>query len=382
MKRLAVLGSTGSIGRAVLQVAEHLGDIEVAGLAARSDYLVLAEQTQRWKPRAVAVAEEEAAQRLRPLLPAGVALLAGPDAISEMATMPAIDLVLVAVVGSAGLRPTLAALEAGRDVALSNKEALVAAGHLVIAARERSGASLLPVDSEHSAIAQCLLGEDRGAVRRLILTASGGPFLDRAIADLDFVTVEEALAHPTWNMGRKITVDSATLMNKGLEVVEAHWLFGVPQERIEVVIHPQSLVHSMVEFEDGSTIAQIGRPDMRGPIQYALTGMVRRASLVPPVEWGGLQMSFRLPEPERFPALGLARTALERGGTAPAVMNAANEVAVGRFLEGRLRFPAITEVVAAVLDCHRSVHLPSLREVLEADAWARDRAEEIAGGMG
>ncbi len=381
MKRLAILGSTGSIGRAALEVAEHLGDVEVIGICANSDYRVLSEQARRWRPRVVAVAHEPAARELRPLLPDGVALLAGPDAASELAAMPGIDLVLVAVVGSAGLRPTLAALEAGRDVALSNKEALVAGGHLVAAARERGRARLLPVDSEHSAIAQCLLGEDPGSVRRLILTASGGPFLDRPVADLRAVTVLEALAHPTWNMGRKITIDSATLMNKGLEVIEAHWLFGTPAERIDVVIHPQSLVHSMVEFQDGSTIAQLGRPDMRGPIQHALTGMIRRGSLVAPMEWGGVEMSFRVPERERFPALWLARAALEQGGTAPAALNAANEVAVSRFLDGRLAFPAIAEVVEAVLDRHRPVPLPSLEEVLGADAWARSRAEEIVGGM-
>ncbi len=372
--RLVVLGSTGSIGRAALEVASSLGDVEIIGLAARRGGAELAAQAHRWRPRAVAVEDASAAQRLRADLPGEVALLIGPDAATELAAFPGADMVLVAVVGVAGLRPTLAALDAGADVALANKEALVAGGGLVTSACERSGARLFPVDSEHSAVFQCLVGEDRAAVRRLILTASGGPFLRRPLTSLASVTVEEALAHPTWSMGRKVTVDSATLMNKGLEIVEAHWLFGVPEGQIEVVIHPQSLVHSMVEFVDGSTIAQVARPDMRGPIQHALSRGRRAPGLVAPMEWDRLSMSFERPEPERFPALALARQALRMGGMAPAVLNAANEVAVERFLAGAVPFTGIAATVERVLTRCEPRPAGTLGAVLEADAWARAEA--------
>lgn len=374
--RLVILGSTGSIGRAALEVASALGDVEVIGLAARRGGEELAVQAQRWRPRAVAIEDTAAAERLRGILPPGVRLLIGPDAATELAALPEADMVLVAVVGVAGLRPTLAALDAGHDVALANKEALVAGGHLVKAARERTGARLLPVDSEHSAVFQCLAGEDPAAVRRLILTASGGPFLRRPVAELGTVTVEETLAHPTWTMGRKVTVDSATLMNKGLEIIEAYWLFEVPQNHIEVVIHPQSLVHSMVEFVDGSTIAQVARPDMRGPIQHALSRGRRRPGLVAPMEWDHLALTFERPEPERFPALALAREALRLGGTAPVVLNAANEVAVERFLSGAICFTGIAATVAEVLARHEPRPALTIEAVLETDAWARARASE------
>lgn len=377
LTRLVILGSTGSIGRAALEVASALGDIEVVGLAARRGGEALAAQAQRWHPRVVAIEDAEAAGCLQGDLPPGTRLLVGPDAATELAALPQADMVLVAVVGVAGLRPTLAALNAGIDVALANKETLVAGGHLVKSARERTGARLLPVDSEHSAVFQCLAGEDPTAVRRLILTASGGPFLRRPVAELGTVTVEETLAHPTWNMGRKVTVDSATLMNKGLEIMEAHWLFGVSQDQIEVVIHPQSLVHSMVEFTDGSTIAQIARPDMRGPIQHALSRGRRRPGLVAPMEWDRLSLSFEYPEPERFPAFPLARKALRLGGTAPVVLNAANEVAVERFLAGAIRFTGIAATVAEVLARHEPRPAPTLDAVLEADAWARVQASEM-----
>ncbi|MBI3997730.1 MAG: 1-deoxy-D-xylulose-5-phosphate reductoisomerase [Armatimonadetes bacterium] len=378
LRRLVVLGSTGSIGRATLEVAEALGDVAIVGLAARARHHLLLEQVRRWRPQAVAVEDPLAASRLQADLPEGVSLRVGPEASTELAAMPDADLVLVAIVGAAGLRPTLAALEAGRDVALANKETLVAGGPLVRTVCERSGARLIPVDSEHSAIYQCLLGQDRTAIRRLILTASGGPFLRRPLTQLADVTVQEALAHPVWNMGPKVTIDSATLMNKGLEVIEAHWLFGVAPEQIEVVIHPQSVIHSMVEFVDGSVIAQAARPDMRGPIQFALTGPHRRPGLVQPVEWGRLTLTFEQPEPERFPALGLARDALRRGGTAPAVLNAANEVAVGRFLEGAIRFPEIAEVVRVVLGRHQTQPAATLEAVRAADAWARAEAALVS----
>ena len=379
--RLIVLGSTGSIGRAALEVAAGLGDVEIAGLAARENVELLAEQAQRWRPHAVGVEDESSGDRLRPRLPAGTRLLVGPDAATTVASMPDVHMVLVAIVGVAGLRPTLAALEAGHDVALANKETLVAGGDLVTTALERSGARLLPVDSEHSAIYQCLAGEDRRAVRRLILTASGGPFLRRPVGELRDVTVEEALAHPTWTMGRKTTIDSSTLMNKGLEIIEARWLFGVAPERIDVVIHPQSIVHSMVEFSDGSVIAQAAVPDMRGPIQYALTAPARRPGLMRPVEWRRLTLTFEDPEAERFPSLAIAREAMRRGGTTPAVLNAANEVAVGRFLDRRIGFPEIVETVRAVLARHETRPAASLEAVLAADGWARREADVMLGAV-
>jgi 1-deoxy-D-xylulose-5-phosphate reductoisomerase len=308
-------------------------------------------------------------------------VLSGAGSLEAVAAMPDVDMVLVAVVGAAGLRPTLAALEAGHDVALANKEALVAGGALVTAARDRRGVRLVPVDSEHSAIYQCLAGARDADVRRLILTASGGPFLRRPMAALRHVTVEEALAHPTWNMGRKVTIDSATLMNKGLEIIEAHWLFGVAPDRIDVVIHPQSLIHSMVEFVDGSVLAQAAAPDMRGPIQHALTAPHRRPGLVPPLEWAGLTMTFEGPEEARFPSLGLARAALRLGGTAPAVLNAANEVAVQRFLDGVIAFTEIVEAAGAVLDRHTARPAASLEDVLAADAWARREADRTLGAV-
>jgi 1-deoxy-D-xylulose-5-phosphate reductoisomerase len=379
--RLVVLGSTGSVGRATLEVAAALGDVTVVGLAARENAAALAAQAARWRPAAVALDDPAAARAAAPALPEGTALFAGPDAAARLVREVAADMVMVALVGASGLRPTLAALEAGRDVALANKEALVAGGGLLTAARDRAGARLVPVDSEHSALAQCLAGADRAAVRRLILTASGGPFLRRPEAELRDVTVREALAHPTWNMGRKVTIDSATLMNKGLEIIEAHWLFGVPPEAIEVVIHPQSVVHSMVEFVDGSVLAQAAAPDMRGPIQYALTAPGRRPGLVRPVEWHGQMLTFERPDPQRFPALDLARDALRRGGTAPAVLNAANEVAVERFLLGALRFTDIAATARAVLDGHDPRPADSLEAVLEADGWARREARAILEGV-
>jgi 1-deoxy-D-xylulose-5-phosphate reductoisomerase len=378
VKRLVVLGSTGSVGRAALDVVAALGDVEVVGLGAQRHHALLAEQARRFRVRAVAVEDPLAGAALRDAVPAGTRVLCGPDAATALALLEGVDLVLVAVVGVAGLAPTLAALAAGRDVALATKEALVAGGHLVAAAAARSGARLLPLDSEHAAIAQCLLGQDRGGVRRVILTASGGPFLRRPAHDLWNVTVEEALAHPTWKMGRKVTIDSATLMNKGLEIIEARWLFDVAPEQIDVLIHPQSIVHALVEFADGMVLAHASRPDMRGPIQFALTGPRRRPGLVAPLDWHRLALTFEAPDRARFPALELAREALRAGGTAPAVLNAANEVAVAQFLAGAIRFPEIVETVRAVLARHTPLPAPTLEAVLAADAWAREEAARTA----
>lgn len=376
-RRLVLLGSTGSIGRSTLEVVDHLGDVQVVGLAARQDADGLAVQAARYRPRAVAIEDREAVGRLRGMVPPGTAVLGGPEGIAELAGHPESDLVLVAVVGIAGLLPTLAALRAGKDVALANKETLVAGGGLVMAEVRRSGRTLLPVDGEHSAIFQCLQGAP-AALRRVVLTASGGPFLRRPLGTLAAATPEEALSHPTWHMGKKITVDSATLMNKGFEVIEAHWLFGVTADQVQVVIHPQSLVHSLVEFVDGSLLAQVAPPDMRLFIQFALTYPDRRPSLLRPISWEDLTMTFELPEPDRYPCLGLAYQALRAGGTAPAVLNAADEVAVGMFLERRIAFGEIPLILRRTMEAHRPVANPTLEDVLAADAWARETASRHA----
>ncbi len=376
MKRLVLLGSTGSVGRQTLEVAAHLGEVEVVALSTRRNIDLLAAQAARWRPEAVVVEDRDAAARLRAEIGAGLRVLEGAGGLAEVAALPHADLVLVAVVGVAGLAPTLAALGAGTDVALATKEALVAGGALVTAAAARAGAAILPVDSEHSAIFQCLAGIAREVVRRIILTASGGPFRDRTPVSVYGATPEEALSHPTWKMGKKISVDSATLMNKGFEVIEARWLFDLPPERIDVVIHPQSLVHGMVELTDGSLLAQVAPPDMRLPIQYALTHPRRRESLMSPLRWdggeGGVTMTFARPDPGRFPALGLAYGALAAGGTMPAVLNGANEAAVQLFLERRIPFGEIAALVRRTMDAHRPVPSPDLDEILVADAWARE----------
>ena len=375
-RRLVLLGSTGSIGRSTLEVVEHLEDVQVVGLSARRNVDVLAAQAARFHPQAVAVEDPGQARRLQGLLPAGIEVLAGRDGVAALAAHPGADLVLVAVVGIAGLLPTLAALRAGKDVALATKEALVAGGSLVTAQARASGKMLLPVDSEHSAIFQCLQDTPRPAVRRIVLTASGGPFLHRPLETLSRATPEEALSHPTWKMGQKITVDSATLMNKGFEVLEARWLFDLAPEQIDVVIHPQSLVHGLVELVDGSVLAQIAPPDMRLAIQFALTYPERRVSLLRPLSWEGsgegITMTFAPPEPERYPCLVLAREALRAGGTVPAVLNAANEVAVALFLERRIPFGEIPVLLRRTLDAHRPVVTPTLEDVQVADAWARE----------
>lgn len=375
MKRLVILGSTGSIGRQALDVVGALPDeIEVVGLGARRDAGALLRQTARYHPRAVAVADEQAGAEVRAGAPPGVKVFVGSDALARLASDIEADIVLVAVVGIAGLLPTLQALRAGRDVALANKETLVAGGALVTREAARRQKLLLPVDSEHAAIAQCLRGESIESVRRVLLTGSGGPFLRRPIATLDQVDRGEALAHPTWKMGEKITVDSATLMNKGFEVIEAHWLFGLAGSQIDVVIHPQSIVHSLVEFVDGSVKAQLAPPDMRMVIAYALTAPRRLPAAAPVVEWDRLQLTFERPEPARYPCLRLAYDALRAGGTMPAVLNASNEVGVERFLAGGIRFTEIARAVEATMDAHRSVSEPSLEEVFAADAWAREQA--------
>ena len=375
MKRVVILGSTGSIGENALRVVDALPErLRVTGLAVQSDYRRMLEQAQAVGVEHVAVADEAAAERCRAEAPAGIMVHGGAGGVAELAALPDADVVLCAVVGMAGLLPVLAALGEGHDVALATKEVLVSAGGLVTQAAQRSGARLLPVDSEHSAIFQCLQGSAEGHsdVRRIVLTASGGPFASRPAADFERVTIAEALDHPRWQMGRKVTIDSATLMNKGLEIMEAHWLFGVPLSQVDVVIHRESIVHSLVEFVDGSLLAQMGPPDMRFAIQYALTFPERLDGGLPRLdlaEAGALH--FEAPDAARFPCLGLAREAGQRGGTFPAVMNAANEVAVERFLAGKIPFPGIWNTVQRVLAEHDGTDNPDLQAVVEADAWAR-----------
>ncbi len=375
MKRIIILGSTGSIGRQALEIVERTGEFQVVGLGARRDVAALSEQVRRFRPQAVALMDRNATAALKTSVPATVTVLSGPDAMQELAGWGEADVVVVAVVGVAGLLPVLAALRARRDVALANKEALVAGGALVMDEVRRAGRRLLPIDSEHTAILQCLRGEVPATVKRILLTGSGGPFLRRPLDALARVRPEDALAHPTWKMGKKITVDSATLMNKGLEVIEAHWLFGLPAERIETVIHPQSIVHSMVEFVDGSVKAQLAPPDMRLVIAYALRGEARLPLDVPGLAWEALTLTFERPDPARYPCLGYAYDALAAGGTMSAVLNAANEVAVEQFLAGRIGFLDIAATVRRTMDAHRSVSVPTVDEILAADAWARTQAQ-------
>lgn len=376
MKSIVVLGSTGSIGVSTLDVvAAHPDRFRVEALVAARSVDRLVEQARRFRPEVVVVADASAAAEAERRLSGVCRVEAGRDAVLAVCRSASAGLVVNGLVGAAGLEPTFAAVDAGVDVALANKEALVAGGAFVTARAAQTGALLLPVDSEHNALHQCLKGESPAEVRRLWLTASGGPFRDHPAAALESITPEQALRHPTWVMGPKITIDSATLMNKGLEIIEARWLFGVPSERIGVVIHPRSVVHSMVEFVDGSFKAQLGVTDMRHPIQYALSWPERWPSPLPafdPVAAGPLE--FGVPDTTRFPCLALAREALERGGAAPAVLNAANEVAVEAFLARRAGFTDIPRVVRAALERHADDAAATLQDVLEADRRARATA--------
>jgi 1-deoxy-D-xylulose-5-phosphate reductoisomerase len=376
IKRLAILGCTGSIGQQTLQVIRTFPErFEVVGLAAGSNRALLERQAAEFKPRAVHFAEGDdrrAGSGRSSALPKKLSL-------EEMASLDEVDLVVIATSGKAGLSPLLSALRAGKQVALANKEALVMAGEIVTREAHRHRARLLPVDSEHSAIWQCLRGEKEKPYR-ILLTASGGPFARYTKTHLSRVTPEEALRHPTWSMGKKVTIDSATLMNKGMEVIEARWLFNVPLDRIQVLVHPQSIVHSMVEFGDGSVKAQLSQPDMRLPIQYALTYPERRANdELPRLDWSKTgTLNFELPDVERFPCLKLAIEAAAVGGTAPAVLCAADEVAVDLFLSGHLAFLDIPRLVGRTLDRHKHVTHPSLEEIMQADGWARETAAILA----
>jgi len=397
-KRVVLLGATGSIGDSALKVAHDIPDrMEIVGVAANSNAEKLAAAANRVRAKAVCLVDESKIDILRGALEYQPEIFAGETGLCEIAAMADADMVLIAIVGTGGLRPALAGIEAGKDLAVASKEILVMAGEAVTEAAQRRGVKILPVDSEHNAIFQCLQSgrglsapNSRGAeaaptfqssdVRRIILTASGGPFRELPAKDFESITVEQALKHPTWNMGPKITIDSATLFNKGLEMIEAHWLFGVEMNRVEVVIHPQSIVHSMVEFADGSTLAQLSYSDMCFPIQYAVTWPERVPNSLPPLDFGKLsKLEFATPRYDDFPALNLARQAGETGGTLPAVMNAANEIAVAAFLDRQVRFPQIWRMVEEVMNRHTNVAHPNLDAILRADQWAREEARRLVG---
>lgn len=374
MKRIAVLGSTGSIGTSCLDVLPGLSDrLELVGIAAHSRWRELAQQAQQFKPRVAVVGDARLQSEVQlDAFPAMTEVKFGPDAVAELAAANDVDIVLGAIVGAAGLKSAWAAAEAGKTIAIANKETLVVAGPQVVDLASKTGAKLIPVDSEHSAIFQALQAGQRKDVKRVILTSSGGPFRTYSREQLATVTKEAALKHPKWVMGPKITIDSATLMNKALEVIEAKWLFGLEAEQIEVVVHPQSVVHSFVEFNDGSVIAQLSPPDMKLPIQYALTWPDRVECPAPKMDWSSVwKLDFEPPKRDLFPALELGFEVARRGGTCGAVLNAANEVAVDRFLAGQLNFTDIPAACRAVLDAHNFDPSPSLSELLRLDAWAR-----------
>jgi 1-deoxy-D-xylulose-5-phosphate reductoisomerase len=394
LKRVVILGATGSIGESALKVARDIPErMQIVGLAANSNAEKLAATANETRAPAVCLVDETKIDALKRALEYKPRIFSGEVGLREIACLSDADMVLVAIVGTGGLRPALAAIEAGKDLAVASKEILVMAGEIVMREARDNRVHVLPVDSEHNAIFQCLesgrgLGapKDRGTeaaptfqssdVRRIILTASGGPFRETARKDFDSITPEQALKHPTWNMGPKITIDSATLFNKGLEMIEAHWLFDVEMRRVEVVIHPQSIVHSMVEFTDGSTLAQLSYSDMCFPIQYAVTWPDRVPNTLPPLDFSKLsKLEFFTPRYEDFPALNLARRAGETGGTLPAVMNAANEIAVAAFLDRQVRFQQIWDVVEEMMNRHTAIAHPNLDAILQADQWARNEAQ-------
>lgn len=379
MKNISILGSTGSIGIQALQVADSLRDqLKVVGLAAKSNVSLLKKQIEKFKPHVVALENEISAELLRNQVK-NVEVLSGMDGVIKVATMPYTDLVLSAIVGIAGLIPTLEAIKAGKDIALANKESLVTAGSLVMKSMAEANVQIIPVDGEHGAIFQCLLADKRHEnIRKLILTASGGPFRNRTINDLEHVSPEQALKHPNWKMGPRITIDSATLMNKGFEVIEARWLFNVDFSKIDVIIHWESIIHSMVEFIDGSILAQLSIPDMRLQIQSALTYPERRGSLISTLDLAKVgQLNFQSVDMEKFPCLKYAYEAGKIGGTLPAVLNSADEVAVGAFLNHKLGFMDISKIVKKTMEAHQVISDPSLADIMNADKWARDFTERI-----
>ena len=373
MKKIAILGSTGSIGTQALDIIRrNKAYFKVSALTAYNNIELLKEQIEEFRPERVGVVDAEKAEILKKEIPQNVEVLAGHDALKELASQSDIDMVLVAVVGIAGLEATMAALESGNDVALANKETLVTGGQLVIDAASKTGSRIIPVDSEHSAIFQCLQGADHQDVRRIVLTASGGPFRGFTPDRLVHVRPEDALIHPNWSMGKKVTIDSATLMNKGLEIIEAKWLFNLSIGQIQVIVHPQSIIHSMVEFKDGSVLAQLGMPDMRIPILYAFSYPRRFESPVQKVDFAKIGMlTFEEPDTESFPCLNLAIKAAQIGGTMPTVLNAANEVAVDRFLNGEIKFTEISLMVQKAMDSHQVIPRPTLADILRVDKETR-----------
>lgn len=380
MQHVAILGSTGSVGTQALDViAANLDKFSITALAAYHNDRLLEEQINYFKPDLAVLVDKSAADRLIKRYRGPTSLLTGQDGLLAAATQEKTNIVLTSLVGFAGLQPTLAAIEAGKNIALANKETLVAAGELVTSLAKQKNVQILPVDSEHSAILQCLQGERKDSIKRLLLTASGGPFRGLTANQLANVTIGDCLRHPNWSMGKKITVDSATLVNKGLEVIEAKWLFGVEYDNIEVVVHPQSIIHSMIEYTDGAVMAQLGKPDMRIPIQYALSYPERLPSTFPRLNFRELAaLTFEQPDTNTFPALNLAYLAGRTGGTLPCVFNAANEVAVHAFLQEKIRFIDIVELIKYVMDRHKIIVKPDLTELLAADEWARNCAVEAS----
>lgn len=378
MKKIAILGSTGSIGTQTLEVVDILQDVAVCGISGNHNIKLLEQQARKYRPRLVAVMEEHNAKALQQALSdTNCKVVCGMEGLVEVATMQEVDTVVTSVVGNVGLRPTFAAISAGKNIALANKETLVSAGQLVMDLVKQKGVALYPVDSEHSAIFQSLQGNAGNFIRRILLTASGGPFRGRTKQALASVTAKDALKHPNWSMGQKITIDSATLMNKGLEVMEAKWLFGVDTDKIEVLIHPQSILHSAVEYEDGAVMAQMGEPDMRVPIQYALTYPKRVKNPFPKMDFTQrCQMTFEQPDTETFRCLSLAYQALEIGGTMPAVLNASNEIAVAKFLQGEIGFLDIPTLIEKTMQAYTVKQQYTLEDLLNADTWARGFATE------
>lgn len=382
MKNIVILGSTGSIGRSSLEVIDKFpGRFRIVGLAAGRNISLLIKQIEQFRPKIVAVSDEAAYKNLKSqiqnLKSKNIEILFGKEGISRVAAMQDADMVISAIVGSAGLLPTIAAIKTGKVIALANKETLVMAGGLVMSSVKEYGATILPVDSEHSAIFQCIRGYEKSSIKKIILTASGGPFVGKTSEELENVSPESALKHPNWSMGRKITIDSATLMNKGLEVIEAYYLFGLPPENIDVLIHPQSIVHSIVEFIDGSYIAQLSKPDMKGPIAYALSYPERLHDVIETIDWDKLStLTFQEPDHKTFPCLSLAYSALKTGGTMPAVLNAANEIVVAAFLDGIISFNSIPVIIRKVMDSHKLKPANDIETILEADRWARKTAKQ------
>lgn len=380
MRKISILGSTGSIGTQTLEVVENLKDIKVMAITGNSNIALLEEQARKFQPELVAVMDEKNAEILKErLADTNIRVVTGMDGLVEASTYKGVDTVVTSVVGNVGLKPTFEAIRAGKNIALANKETLVSAGQLVMDLAKKHNIKIYPVDSEHSAIFQSLQGNEGNKIQRILLTASGGPFRGKKREDLEHVTAADALKHPNWSMGNKITIDSATLMNKGLEVMEAKWLFGVDVDQIEVLVHPQSIVHSAVEYEDGAIMAQLGEPDMRVPIQYALTYPNRVKNPFPRIDFTQRSnLTFDKPDMETFKCLSLAYRALKTGGTLPAVLNGANEVAVARFLKGEISFLQIPELIEQTMDAYTVKYEYTLEDLLEADAWAKAYAEKVS----